>query len=223
MGVEFDWVEHGGPKWNMVVCNVGVEGCIMGNMKRWGVVGLVVVAMMTVVERGECGGGGVAILGDSLGEGMVVEFRRVVRLNGYESVEEVKAGTRIDYWVGRIEGVMARRRPRVVVVSLGTNDSGMVKPEVQGVYVERMRGIVERYGGRIVWILPGELPRRFVGQGGIRRVIIEKLSPRDVVRVDGLGLEKARDGIHLTKKGYADLVGIVWKKLVGDGSVVEKK
>lgn len=200
MGVEFDWVEHGGPKWNMVVCNVGVEGCIMGNMKRWGVVGLVVVAMMTVVE-----------------------FRRVVRLNGYESVEEVKAGTRIDYWVGRIEGVMARRRPRVVVVSLGTNDSGMVKPEVQGVYVERMRGIVERYGGRIVWILPGELPRRFVGQGGIRRVIIEKLSPRDVVRVDGLGLEKARDGIHLTKKGYADLVGIVWKKLVGDGSVVEKK
>ena len=167
-------------------------------------------------------GSRIVILGDSLAEGMAAPFHKLAKKNGYIPVISALHGTRIDYWSSRIEGVMVNSRPKLVVVSLGTNDSGLSNPESQRIHVKKIRTTVEKYGGRILWLSPMKLPARFRGQDGIRKIIQEELSPQDVLASTDLKLEMIKDGVHLTGKGYENWIKIVWNRLVSEGYLINR-
>lgn len=162
-------------------------------------------------------GSRIVILGDSLAEGMAAPFHKLAKKAGYVPVISALHGTRIDYWSQRIERVMVNSRPKLVVISLGTNDSGLSNPESQRKHVKKIRATVERYGGKILWLSPMKLPARFRGQDGIRKIIQEEISPQDVLPSTDLKLEMVKDGVHLTEKGYEGWITLAWNKLVSEG------
>ena len=162
-------------------------------------------------------GSRIAIVGDSLAEGMASPFSKLAKKNGYIPVISVLHGTRIDYWSSRIERIMVNSRPKLVVISLGTNDSGLSNPESQRIHVKKIRNIVEKYGGKVLWLSPMKLPQRFRGQDGIRKIIQEEISPQDVMPSTDLKLEMIKDGVHLTGKGYEGWITLVWNRLASEG------
>lgn len=161
------------------------------------------------IQKGEK----VILLGDSLAEGMASPFVKLSRKNGYVPGIQALHGTTMDYWSKRIQEIMVNNRPKLVIVSLGTNDAGSPNPETQRIHAKRIRDAIKKYGAKLLWITPINLPPKFRGQQGIRQILIEEISPDDRYDSTKLELETIKDKIHLTRKGYEDWIGIVWKYL----------
>jgi lysophospholipase L1-like esterase len=162
-------------------------------------------------------GSRIVLLGDSLAEGMAAPFRRLAKNKGYVPSISALHGTRINYWSSKIERIMVDSRPKLVIISLGTNDSGTSTPEVQRIHVKKIRNVVEKYGGKIFWLSPMKLPQRFRGQDGIRKIIQDEISPQNILSSADLKLEMIKDGVHLTGKGYEGWITLAWNRLVSEG------
>lgn len=151
-------------------------------------------------------------IGDSLAQGMAPHFNKLARNKGYIPHINCLQGTRIDYWSDRLDKIVNNIRPGLIVISLGTNDSGLPTPESQRRHVKNIKKIADRYGSKILWILPQPLPKRFVGQHGIKQIIKEEI--KDDVYDTQVKLEKIKDEIHLTSKGYETWITATWDHMV---------
>lgn len=151
-------------------------------------------------------------IGDSLAQGMAPHFNKLARNKGYIPHINCLQGTRIDYWSDRLDKIVNNIRPGLIVISLGTNDSGLPTPESQRRHVKNIKKIADRYGSKILWILPQPLPKRFVGQHGIKQIIKEEI--KDDVYDTRVKLEKIKDEIHLTSKGYETWITATWDHMV---------
>lgn len=169
-----------------------------------------------IIRRGEK----IILLGDSLAEGMASPFVKLNRKNGYAPGIQALHGTTIDYWSKRIQKIMLDNRPKLVIISLGTNDAGSPKPEIQRIHVKKIRDVVKQYDAKLLWIVPMNLPQRFKGQQGIKKILLEELSVSDRYDSTKLELEKTKDKIHLTRKGYEDWIGQIWTHLTAMNYVV---
>jgi len=159
----------------------------------------------------------ILLIGDSLAQGMAASFYKLVRQKGYVPHVDCKQGTRIDYWAKKLDKTLNATRPSLLIVSLGTNDSGLRDPEVQRTHVKNIKKIAARYNTDILWILPQTLPARFVGQDGIKKIIQEELGEKTFDTK--IKLEKIKDQIHLTKRGYEAWITSTWDQLVSSGVV----
>lgn len=163
----------------------------------------------TRIQKGER----IILLGDSLAEGMASPFVKLSRKNGYIPGIHALHGTTMDYWSKRIQETMINNRPKLVIISLGTNDAGSPNPEAQRIHAKKIRDTVKKYGGKLLWITPMNLPSKFRGQQGIRKILDEEISPEDKYDSTKLELQMIKDKIHLTRKGYEDWISIVWTHL----------
>lgn len=161
----------------------------------------------------------ILLVGDSLAQGMASPFYKLTRQKGYVSSVECAQGTRIDYWAKKFDKILNLTRPSLVIISLGTNDSGLRDPEVQRVHIKNIKKIAARYNADILWILPQALPARFVGQQGIKKIIVEELGEKTFDT--NIKLEKIKDQVHLTQRGYEAWIADVWSHLVAKSILLD--
>ena len=153
----------------------------------------------------------ILLLGDSLAQGMASEFYVKAKTANYRPVVLAKSGSQSFQWSTKIEKIMCDIRPKVTIVSLGTNDSGSKDVEFLRAHVKRIRDAAQRYGSKILWILPRQLPTRFKGQDGIRAIISEEIKETHDARL--LTIEMSSDQIHPTSRGYRKWFQDVWENL----------
>ena len=154
------------------------------------------------------------LVGDSLCQGAARPLHSWSKKNNVSLSINCLHGTMIDYWSPKIEKVLNMSRPQVVIVSLGTNDSGLKNPEIQRPHVKKIIATARRYGSRILWLIPQKLPERFKGQAGIRKILSEELTEHETFISDGLNLEMIADKIHMTGSGYDNWVAAFSERLV---------
>lgn len=157
-------------------------------------------------------GSKILLIGDSLAQGMARQFDETSRKNGYISKKYFVQGTRTDFWSSRVEEIIKRENPDLVIVSLGTNDSGLMDPERQRKHIVKIRESIINFGSLIMWILPPPLPASLSGKEKINKILSEEIpgwesfSPIE-------DLERSKDGIHMTPRGYSDWVLRIWEYL----------
>jgi len=160
-------------------------------------------------------GSRIVLLGDSLAEGMAAPFLSLTKKCNYKGYVYALHSTKIDYWSKRIDKVMIDTRPALVIVSLGTNDSGISKPELQRPHVKKIVSSVKKHGSKILWLLPQQLPARFKSQDEIKKIITEESEIFLASR-----LETVKDQIHLTQSGYKMRITKSWMHLSDIGLLV---
>lgn len=154
----------------------------------------------------------VLLLGDSLAEGMSSHFYETSRRSGYVPFMRCIHSTRIDHWAPKFEKIIKEINPSLAIISLGTNDAAMSNPESQRHHIKNIKNTANKYGTKIIWILPPQLPPRFIGQEAIRHIIKDEL--HEDAHETTIKLEKIKDQVHLTRRGYEAWINSVWKFLV---------
>lgn len=161
-------------------------------------------------------GSRIVLIGDSLAEGMASHFLKLTKQCNYKGIVYALHSTTTDYWSKKIDKIMIDTRPSLVIVSLGTNDSGAKNPETQRPHIKKIVTSVKKHGSKILWLVPQKLPDRFKSQDKIRQSIIEHSDSFTV----NVTLEMAKDQIHLTQKGYKDWITQSWNHLGNAGLLV---
>lgn len=155
----------------------------------------------------------VLLVGDSLAQGMTSHFIKLAKENGYIPLVKSKSGTRCDQWSSKIGEIMSRSRPKVVFVSLGTNDAAMSNPEVERKHVKRIKNRVQIYGGKLVWLLPHNLPPQLKKRDVVNKILSEELTPQESFDSNNINLALGRDKIHMKKDGYKDWITAAWNSV----------
>ena len=153
----------------------------------------------------------ILLVGDSLAVGLSAPMKALGKRDDVHVHDEAKVGTTASYWVPRLPSILRARRPRVLAVSLGTNDAAIADRKLAS---EALRGIckvAEELDVRLVWIAPPSLPARLTGAATVRATI-DDCAP--VVLDISEGIERAPDGIHATGKGYATWALRLWAPLL---------
>lgn len=155
----------------------------------------------------------VILLGDSLAQGMAHEFSKTAKAKGYKPIVLAKGGTWSNYWSGSIGRIVDKYHPQFVIVSLGTNDSTSSKPEPQRLHIKKIREKVTSSGARLLWLTPPQLPKRFKSRDEIRKILADEIPQTETFNSDDLPLEKEKDKVHMTPKGYRDWILAAWTRV----------
>lgn len=151
------------------------------------------------------------LAGDSLGVGLTSRFKENGKTCGYRVVSASIGGTNTSQWSRWMPRKVAEVKPDVVVVSLGTNDSGiwgkytLDRPE----FVEKIVAAVEGTGAKIVWLGPPELPKKSLP---LRDAIVDMIKVHVPLFFDTSPFRDGRtaDKIHYTAQGSATWADAVW-------------
>lgn len=105
----------------------------------------------------------------------------------------------------KLNGLLKKHHPDIVIITLGANDSLVPFPRVMAPNVE---SIVKRLDGReCYWIGPP----MWKPDTGIVSVIREHAAPCAFYDSSPLKLQRGDDGIHPTNQGGADWAEAFWK------------
>lgn len=166
----------------------------------------------TTIEKGST----VMLVGDSLAVGLGSHFHSILKKENYKTISYSKSGTTTAHWSRRIEGLLKTHSPKLVLVSLGTNDSydvGKSQP-TEDMY-RRMSETITKSGAVLVWIGPPDIKRNKIVKIDDIRTMITNTIPLY------FHSEKERipliDGIHTTGLGYYS-----WMKSINQWMIDEK-
>lgn len=150
-------------------------------------------------------------IGDSLCVGMKPAFERITREAGWIGVNHCIVGTTSLQWEDRIKGEIARAKPTLVLISLGTND-GYIYERIkanEGVY-GRIFKASSLHGAAVVWVEP---PR--ISHMNIRGIqwVRDSLHHEVPIRFESEEYitPPPGDGIHLTGRGYDEWMEKIWE------------
>lgn len=153
----------------------------------------------------------IAIVGDSLCEGLARPLFVLTNKNNISLSINCLHSTKIDYWSKRINLILDRSKPKVVIISLGTNDSVLRNPEAQRQHVKKIIRASRNQGSKILWLIPPRLPNRFKGQHHVRKILFEELNDHELFVSDHLNLETIKDKVHLSSSGYKKWSEAFWE------------
>lgn len=144
----------------------------------------------------------VLVVGDSLAVGMLPYLGD--RLPGRDITWSVRKGIATPQGVKRVRTALLTGRPRVIVLSLGTNDGSDAR-----VFRSRMRDIMDRAGKGtcVIWSTVHRAPRKGAF-AAINRVLRRQAKKDDrIVLLDWAKLVVRRavvlpDGVHPDEPGY---------------------
>lgn len=153
----------------------------------------------------------VLLIGDSLAQGMTAPLGALASDVGIPFFGDGRVSTRLDQWLenGWAEDDIARFQPTVLLVSLGTNDSGAVGLLPQ--FASRAQALVALARVPVLWVEPPSLPPQFDTQtviGGIR-----SSGAAATFASSSLDIPRGPDSIHPTMAGYAAWAAAVWSAL----------
>lgn len=157
-------------------------------------------------------GATVALLGDSLAEGLGRSFRSLSRDSGYSPVVVSKRGSTTTHWKSVLLDVLGKNRPGVVLLSLGTNDSGDHFDNMNKFVYRDVVDMVKRSGSTLVWILPHKFSSKKLVHEQEVRSLIKYYSPISLEFQD-VEIPLAKDGIHPTSRGYDVWMKHIWESL----------
>lgn len=157
----------------------------------------------------------ILLVGDSLALGMSYQFIKLARENGYNPHTSAIGGSNTLQWVSKIDKELIHHKPKLVLVSLGTNESGywgqfiLNHPDIYKDFVNK----INKTGAKIVWIGLPELPMNKLPQQNKVRELINNATD---VYYDSttIQIQKAEDEIHATPEGYKYWINQVWDWMV---------
>lgn len=144
------------------------------------------------------------LVGDSLAVGLAPPMRSRFRSAGGDLVSRGINSTTIDHWAGgsALAESLTQTRPKLTLVSLGTNDLAAKPAEHKRPLIAALVGRIRAAGSDVAWILPPAMP--ITDRGGTRAILAAELARLAVPAFDSekLSLPRASDGIHPTPAGY---------------------
>ncbi len=148
----------------------------------------------------------VLLVGDSMAEGINPFIQQELKDKvTYKSV--YKRGTTVPYWNSNtLLDKELDLKPDIILVSLGTNDL-KTKPSNFDSYAKFNSKLINS-GAKIYWIIPPEMP---FNNEDIIYLIEHPEPPIEKIDCSTLNLERAKDKVHLTIKGYRD-----WSKCISN-------
>jgi lysophospholipase L1-like esterase len=108
----------------------------------------------------------------------------------------------------RLQDLLTRHEPDIVIITLGTNDALVPHPQA---YAQNVRNIAKRVSAReCYWIGP---PLWKKDTGGIVAVLRENVAPCRFFDSSKLDIKRQSDGVHPTGSGGAEWAGHFWRYL----------
>jgi lysophospholipase L1-like esterase len=152
------------------------------------------------------------VIGDSLAKGLDPHLAALGREEGVASyLGNGIVGSRIDQWAKSpwLDDALAKFRPTLILVSLGTNDEymGPNAAAKQAPALAQLLGKLKASGAELVWIGVPTLP---VSNGVA--TMIEKQVPYYFPSTQ-IPIPRGPDRIHPTAAGYAGWAGALWRWL----------
>lgn len=184
----------------------------MPRSQPWGAIVVVLVVALLLLAAAAFGSSKprmrLLVVGDSLAVGTGHHLVRLARRSGAEvAAVEAKEGTRCDQWSSLVQGPLARFRPTLVLVVLGTNDAAMADPMVNAGHVRGIASAVRAAGARLVWVGMPSLPDR-LKTDAVRSMILA--ASVDYFDSRWVAFDRAADGIHATPDGYKTWARAIW-------------
>ena len=153
----------------------------------------------------------VLLVGDSMAEGIGPFLRKKIEAAGGRFIGEPESSSTTIGWQGsgKFRDVIARHRPDIVFIALGSNEIFLKTPEVRVPVIKQM---VAELGQRpAYWVGPPS----WKPDNGLVRVIDESFQPGHFYNSNDLAVPRAKDGAHPTMSGYRTWTDLVWEWYAG--------
>jgi lysophospholipase L1-like esterase len=148
----------------------------------------------------------VLLVGDSMAEGVAPWLQKKVEAVGGRFINGQERSSTIVWWQGsgKLRELLARHRPDVVFIALGSNEIFIEQPSLRAPLIKQM---VDEIGARpSYWIGPP----CWKPDVGLVRVIEENFQPGHFYNSNDLKVPRAPDGKHPTAQGYQTWTELVW-------------
>ncbi len=193
---------------------------------------------------GEAGGvadvGRVLLFGDSLAVGLTKPLGVLAKAAGVTFAGDGVQSSTIRDWLagggadaaGAAKVLRPRlvqdlaKRPRLTLVSLGTNDMRTADPAAEGRRAGALIAFLKENGAeQIRWIAPPSMPFDSASTEAFRTALDESCRVAGVPVFDSRATSFERDGIHFTSKGYQRWAAAIadWSKLTEPARVAAYK
>lgn len=152
----------------------------------------------------------VLLVGDSLAVGLKRRMNERAGASGAMFFSDAEQSTFLTVWSKhRFAQDLDNYKPDIVLVSLGTNDSGGTSVEMVRRALSAMLSQAKSRGVRVYWIGLPSLPSRLALAPSIRQVIRESGTPYYESEREP-SFERAPDGVHCTPRGYSTWADGIW-------------
>jgi len=159
------------------------------------------------VRRGER----VLLVGDSHAEGIGPYMQRTAERAGYQWTTVAVRGSRIVHWPAVFRNVVARVKPSLVIVSLGTNDAAVGDATRLDARIGEIVAAANNADAVLVWISPPTLPIRYPVRHAVQSAVMTVPLAIDSTR---FVIARQNDGIHATPAGYEAWASFAWTWMV---------
>jgi len=159
--------------------------------------------------RASVQGARVLLVGDSLAAGLGLPLKRLVTTDGAILGTVGRVGTTIRQWArgGWLAEALTQAKPGLVLVSLGTND--MESPGDRSGDIAAIIDRVRAAGAGLVWIEPPDMPT-LRDRAQVRATLHATIPAERLFPGPSVPIQRAKDRIHATPQGYADLAAALW-------------
>jgi lysophospholipase L1-like esterase len=148
----------------------------------------------------------VLLLGDSMAEGLGWFLReKVESAGGRYIIEPWQSSTIVSWESGRLKQALARHKPDILFIALGSNELFVERPEQTR--APQIRQLTKDIG---------DLPAYWIGppswkpDNGLVRVIQENFQPEHFYNSNDLKVPRRADGAHPTREGFELWANLVW-------------
>jgi lysophospholipase L1-like esterase len=154
-------------------------------------------------------GSKVLLIGDSFAQGLAPPLKQLFSEHGMLFLADGRIGSTIQQWASQpwLDAALAKGKPDVVLVSLGTNDMKLVDPMLEKPALANLVSKLKQSAGSIVWISPPSLP---FPDRGVRSM----LADMPAFHSEALSIPRGPDAIHPNIAGYAGWAGALFRWLV---------
>lgn len=159
------------------------------------------------VRRGER----ILMIGDSHAEVIGPAMQRTAEKAGYEWTTVAVRGSRVVHWPAVLRNLLARVKPSMIVVVLGTNDIVVGDATNLDARVGEIIHAANQADAILVWISPPTMPIRYPVRHTVQSAIMTTPIAFDTTKIM---VSRQKDGIHATPEGYVHWSDSVWTWMV---------
>jgi len=146
------------------------------------------------------------VVGDSLAQGLSSPLKQFAKDKKIKFHSRTVVGSTSIFWSKSyyLKNDLKTYNPDLIIVSLGTNDMKLSHaPQKE---IEKISQQLINTNAKIIWLVPPSMP---FTDNGVREVIYHLPSQINKLKCEDLSLERSKDKIHFTFKGYND-----WAKCI---------